>query len=424
MSTQIDLEELTKIEGHATLRLRVDDGRVEHLEIRSLEGSRYFEGILRGRLYSEASEIATRICGICSCAHCLAAHQAIENALGIVPSAQTHELRRLLNLGESIRSHAAHLYFLALPDYLGVPSTLSIALEQRGAVERAIQLMKLGNDMVRLLAGRDIHPVSVTVGGHLKIPTQEQLTGIRERLEQLRPAAVATAELFNSLPYPELHVKLERFSLYSDSEYALIAGSIRSDEHEFEQRDYGKFVSEYHSPEQTANFVVREGHAYMVGALSRLANSKELLSSDAAALLRAGPVPQGLDNPFLINPAQAIELVQNFDDALAILSNLRPEPEPPPEIWVQAGHGIAAVEAPRGVLWHEYELDDTGHILHANIITPTAQNLRAMEESLAALLPEVVHEGKEAVVAAAEKLIRAYDPCLSCAVHFLNVEWL
>jgi coenzyme F420-reducing hydrogenase alpha subunit len=424
MSTQIDLEEMTKIEGHATLRLRVDNGTVEHLEIRSLEGSRYFEGILRGRLYNEAAEIATRICGICSVAHCLAAHQAIENALGIVPSPQTREIRRLLHLGEYIRSHAAHLYFLALPDYLGVPSTLSIALEQRGAVEKAILLMKLGNDIVRLLAGRDIHPVSVTVGGHLKIPTEEQLAAIRERLEQLRPAAVGTAELFNSLSYPDLHVKLERFSLYSDSEYALISGSIRSDEHEFEQNDYGRFVSEYHSPEHTANFVVREGHSYMVGALSRLANSMERLSPEVAALMRAGPFYHGLDNPFLINPAQAVELVQNFDDALAILEKLRPEPEAPPEIWVQAGHGIAAVEAPRGVLWHEYELDDAGKILHANIITPTAQNLRAMEDSLAALLPEVVDQGRDAVVATAEKLIRAYDPCFSCAVHFLRVEWL
>ncbi len=424
MSKTIDLEEMTKIEGHATLRLRVSNGEVEHCEIRALEGSRYFEGLLRDRLYSEASEISSRICGICSCAHTLCAHQAIENALGVSVSAQTRELRRLLNLGESIRSHAAHLYFLALSDYLGMPSTLALALEQRGAVERAITLMKLGNDLVRVIGGRDIHPVSITVGGHLRIPRQSELDEIRARLEALRPAAVATAELFNSLPYPELHDSAERFSLRSDKEYALIAGSIRSAEHEFEQKDYAQFVSEYHEPQNTANFVVREGHTYMVGALSRVANSADQLSTEAKSLFKAGPIPKGLDNPFLINAAQGVELVQNFDDTLAILEKLRPEPEPVPQVRVQAGHGIAAVEAPRGTLWHEYELDDSGKIRHANIITPTAQNLRSMEESLQALLPQVVNLGRDGIVGEAEKLIRSYDPCLSCAVHFLNVEWL
>jgi coenzyme F420-reducing hydrogenase alpha subunit len=424
MSKTIDLEEMTKIEGHATLRLRVSNGTVEHCEIRALEGSRYFEGLLRDRLYSEASEISSRICGICSCAHTLCAHQAIENALGVSVSAQTRELRRLLNLGESIRSHAAHLYFLALPDYLGMPSALAFALEQRGTVERAITLMKLGNDIVRLIGGRDIHPVSVTVGGHLKIPRQSELDEIRERLEALRPAAVATAELFNSLPYPELHDSAERFSLHGDDEYALISGSIRSAEHEFEQKDYAQFVSEYQTPENTANFVVREGHTYMVGALSRIANNTDDLSTEAKSLLKAGPVPKGLDNPFLINAAQGVEMVQSFDDSLAILAKLRPEPEPVPQVRVQAGHGVAAVEAPRGVLWHEYELDESGKITRANIITPTAQNLRSMEESLQALLPQVVNLGRDGIVGEAEKLIRSYDPCLSCAVHFLNVEWL
>jgi sulfhydrogenase subunit alpha len=424
MSKTIDLEEMTKIEGHATLRLRVSNGTVEQCEIRALEGSRYFEGILRDRLYNEAAEIASRICGICSCAHVLAAYQAIENALGVSVSPQTRQLRRLLHLGEFIRSHAAHLYFLALPDYLGAPSALALALEQRGAVEQAITLMKLGNDIVRLIGGRDIHAVSVAVGGHAKIPHQDDLDHIRARLEALRPAAVATAELFNSLPYPELKDTAERFSLHSNDEYALISGSIRSGGHEFEQKDYAQFVSEYHEPQNTANFVVREGHTYMVGALSRIASNKGQMSSDTLSLVKAGPVEKGLDNPFLINAAQGVEMVQSFDDCLAILAKLRPEPEPVPQVRVQAGHGIAAVEAPRGILWHEYELDEKGRITRANIITPTAQNLRSMEESLQALLPQVVDLGKDGMVGEAEKLIRSYDPCFSCAVHFLNVEWL
>jgi coenzyme F420-reducing hydrogenase alpha subunit len=290
-------------------------------------------------------------------------------------------------------------------------------------VENAIKLMKLGNDMIRMLGGRDIHPIAIAVGGHRRIPAQRELDSVKSRLEALRPAAIATAELFNSLPYPEMKDTAERFSLHSAKEYALISGSIRSADHEFEQKDYGQLISEYHTPENTANFVVREGHTYMVGALSRLTNSREQLSPDALALAKAGPAGAEPDNPFLNNPAQAVELVQGFDDCLDILQKFRPEPEPVPQPRIQAGHGIAAVEAPRGTLWHEYVLDDEGKITHANIITPTAQNLRSMEESLEAFLPKVVAQGRDRVTAEAEKLIRAYDPCLSCAVHFLKVEW-
>jgi coenzyme F420-reducing hydrogenase alpha subunit len=420
----VHAEELTKVEGHATLTVRFTNGRVEHCELRAVEGSRYFEGILLHRHYVEASEITSRICGICSVAHVLASIQAAENALGVQPSEQTAALRVLLTLGEHIRSHAAHLYFFALPDYVGFPSAIAMAADYRTEVGQAIALLKLGNDIVRTIGGRDMHVVSATVGGFLKVPTAEQLDGLRARLEQLKPAAVATAELFNSLPYPEFHHQAEHFSLHDDHKYALLSGRIRSAGHEFAKEDYHRFLSEYQTPDNTANFVVREGHTYMVGSLPRVLNNGDQLSPDAKRFLKAGPLAKGSDNPLHNNVAQAIELVDALDHAVRIMEELRPKPEPVPNIAVREGRGVGAFEAPRGTLWHEYVLDGTGHITRANVITPTAQNLRAMEDDIRLMLPTLEGQSREEMVAALERLIRAYDPCFSCSAHFLRVTWL
>ncbi len=389
MSKRIVLEEMTKVEGHATLALRVSNGRVDQCELRTVEGSRYFEGILLRRRYDEASEIASRICGICSCAHTVCAIQAIENGLGVTVNEQTMDLRTLLTLGERIRSHATHLIFFALPDYVGSPSALTMALERRSELEGGLRLMKAGNEMIRVVGGRDLHPVSATVGGFLKLPSAAELDALKIRLERAKPAALAVAELFNALPHPELHHQAEHFSLHSDKEYAILSGRIRSADGHFEQEDYDRFLTEYHTPDQTANFVVREGRTYMVGALSRVANSIERLSPDARRLAEAGPLLQALDNPFYNNVAQAVELVHCIDEALRILGRLQPRPEPVPTISLREGRGVAAIEVPRGTLWHEYVLDSAGYITRANIITPTAQNLRSMEEDLRILLPTV-----------------------------------
>jgi len=346
----------------------------------------------------------------------------MENALGIEPSEQTHELRVLLTMGERIRSHAAHLYFLALPDYLGAPNAVAIAADKPDAVKMAIALMKAGNDMVRVIGGRDMHPESATVGGWLHFPSQEAVDGLRARLEELRPGAAATIELFNSLTYPELHSKSERFSLHNDKEYVSLKGTIKSENHEFARGDYLKFVSEYHEPDMTANFVVREGHSYMVGALPRIANNHDQLTPDAKKA--TSRLMQKLDNPFYNNLAQAVELLAAIDQAIDMLGRLKPRREPLAEIKPRVCRGVGTVEVPRGTLWHEYELDDTGRVTKANIITPTAQNLRSIEDDIRLYLPAVLDLPQEDMVDALEKLIRSYDPCLSCSAHFLRVEGL
>ncbi len=424
MSKRVIVNEMTKVEGHATLVLRISDGRVEQCDLRTVEGSRYFEGILLHRRYDEASEIASRICGICSCAHTVCAIQAIENALGIQPSEQTMDLRVLLTLGERIRSHATHLYFFALPDYLGYPSGMSMLLDRRTDVERGLTLMKTGNEIVRVVGGREMHPVSATVGGFLRMPSPAELDDLRLRLQRAKSAALATAELFNGLTYPSLEHHAEHFSIRCDMGYACLMGHIRSADHEFEQSKYDQFITEYHESDQTANFVVRQDRAYMVGALSRLANNFDQLSADARRLADAGPILSGLNNPFYNNVAQAIELVHSVDQALGILDRLEPNLEPLPEIPLHEGRGVAAIEVPRGTLWHEYVLDPSGHITHANIITPTAQNLRSMEDDIRIALPTLLDLKRDEIVENIEQLIRAYDPCFSCSAHFLRVTWL
>jgi coenzyme F420-reducing hydrogenase alpha subunit len=348
----------------------------------------------------------------------------MENALGVEPSEQTHDLRVLLTMGERIRSHAAHLYFLALPDYLGKPNAVAIAADQPDAVKMAVALMKLGNDMVRRIGGRDMHPESCTVGGWLHFPTQEQVDSLRARLEELRPGAVATAQLFNSLSYPDFHHQAEHFSLHNEKEYVSLKGTLKSEDHEFERTDYLKFVQEYHEPDMTANFVVREGKTYMVGSLSRVNNNFDQLSLEAKELAKAGQLMQNLDNPHFNNVAQAVELVAAVDQAIEMLGRVKPHKEPLAEIRPHACRGVGTVEVPRGTLWHEYELDDTGHITHGNIITPTAQNLRSIEDDIRQYLPSLLNLPQEEMIDVLEKLIRSYDPCLSCAAHFLRVEML
>jgi sulfhydrogenase subunit alpha len=419
-TTNLTLEEMTKIEGHAVLVLKVSDGKVEDVHLRGVEGSRYFEGLLVGRRYDEASWIASRICGICSCAHTIAAIEAMENALGVEATQQTKELRVLLTLGERIRSHAAHLHFMVLPDYLGEPSAVAIAAERPEPVKAALAMMKAGNDIIRRIGGRDMHPESATVGGWLHLPSQAAVDSLRARLEELRPGVVAAAGLFERLDFPKLRHPSESFSLYNENEYVCLEGSMKSGDHQFGQSEFGEFIREYHEPDQTANFVVRDGHTYTVGALSRVANNFDRLSAEAKSM--AGRVTDNADNPFYNSLAQAVELLDAFDQSVAILERLKIKQEALVDITLRAGRGIAAIEAPRGTLWHEYEIDDTGHITRANIVTPAAQNLRSMEEAIKLYLPQLLGKPREELVDGVETLVRSYDPCLSCAAHFLRVE--
>jgi len=424
MTKSITLNHITKIEGHAKLELGIDKGKVTKCELSAVEGSRYFEGLVRGRRFNEAHEITSRICGICSCAHVIAAISAVEDAMHYTPSEQTKQLRILLTLGERIRSHATHLYFLSLPDYLGYESALAMASKYRPQLQNALNLMKLGNNIIKTIGGRDLHPVSATVGGWLKIPKKQDFESIKKQLFTIKKDAIKTCKLFFSLKYPRFESKTECFSLANNNGYAVLDGKFASENASFDKSQYLEFVKEYHEPRSTANFVVKGDHRYMVGALSRLNNNYKFLSKDAKKMLKLSKLKLPSKNPYHNNMAQAIEIVHCIDNAINICENLDLRNESVENIQLRAGHGVGAIEVPRGTLWHDYTINDSGVITNANIITPTAQNLLNIQEDIKEFIARFANKNKDKIVSNVEKLIRSYDPCFSCSAHFLEVKWV
>ncbi|MDO8480856.1 MAG: Ni/Fe hydrogenase subunit alpha [Nanoarchaeota archaeon] len=423
MARTITLDHITKIEGHAKLRLKVDHGKVKQCHLTSTEGARYFEGIVKGRRFNEAHEITSRICGICSCAHVIAAIQAVEDALGVVPTKQTVQLRLLMTLGERIRSHATHLYFLSLPDYLGYESALAMAKKYRPELQRALDLMRCGNGMIKTLGARDLHPVSATVGGWLHLPTQEQISEMGRSLESVKRDALSTCELFNGLKFPEFQTSGNYFSLVNKKQYPALDGAFGCGNQVIEKKDYKSFIKERHEADSTANFVVKSDKRYFVGALARINNNSQLLSDDAKRMLKKSGVQLPSLNPYHNNVAQAVELVHCIDQAREICGSLIVKQEEVETIRPRAGTGVGMIEVPRGTLWHEYTLNKEGIITKANIITPTAQNLLNIQEDIRMFVPQVIKKPKKQIVLDVEKLIRSYDPCFSCSAHFLEVDW-
>ncbi|MFC1723751.1 Ni/Fe hydrogenase subunit alpha [Nanoarchaeota archaeon] len=422
MSKTIQLNHLTKVEGHADLTISIKDGKIEKCELNSAEGSRYFEALLKERNCLEAPEITSRICGICSCAHFMASVQAVERAIGVKVTEQTKMLRELLMTGERIRSHATHLYFLALPDFLGYDNALEMTKARKKDIERALRLSKIGNDIIQMIGGRIMHPVSAQVGGFKKLPPQEDVDNMRRRLQEAQQDSQATAKVFGKLKVPKFERETEYFSVYSDTSYGMLYGDMSSQDNKFRQDDYQKYLQEYHVYYATAKFVVKKDKPYMVGALSRLNNSYRFLSKNAKKVVNEAKVKFPIHNPFMQNFAQAVELVHYTDRAMEICRKLKVVDEEPVEVKYRKGRGIAAVEAPRGVLWHDYEVNDKGDITKANIITPTCQNLANMEEDIKAYLPGLLKLPEKKLVLEIEKLIRSYDPCFSCSTHFLKLK--
>ncbi|MBW2967204.1 Ni/Fe hydrogenase subunit alpha [Candidatus Woesearchaeota archaeon] len=426
MTKTIKLNHITKIEGHANLVLAVDGSQVKKCELMAAEGSRYFEGLLRGRKCYEAPEITSRICGICSCGHTICSIQAIENALGIRPTEQTKMLRELLTLGERIRSHATHLYFLALPDYKGFESALAMAAKHKPDLARAMRLIKIGNQIVTVVGGREMHPVSAQVGGMLKLPEQEQIDDLRRMLQDVQQDAAATAQLFMKLKNPKFDNPTEYFSLHDGQTYPVLYGDLLSQSNKFKKSEYLKYIDEYHEPYATANFVVKKDKQYMVGALARLNNNYRFLSKNAKKAVAEAKLKFPIVNPFMNNLAQAIELVHYIDRAIEICRKLKVHDESAQEVKFKKARGVGVIEVPRGLLFHDYEINEKGEILKANIITPTAQLLLNMQEDIRAYVESLLKQKKmndKLLVSEVEKLIRSYDPCFSCASHFLKVKF-
>ena len=290
-------------------------------------------------------------------------------------------------------------------------------------LKSALAMMKAGNGIIRLLGSRDLHPVSATVGGWLKLPKQEQIDEIRKSLEQIRTDTVETCELFSSFRYPKFETKGKFFSLINPKKYPMLEGSFGSDGGIFDKSKYSDFIKEYHEPYSSANFVVRQDKRYAVGALSRINTSGKQLSKEGQKALKKSQVKENSKNPYHNNMAQAIELVHYVGEGMKICEELAIKDEKPVKANAGPGRGVGAIEVPRGTLWHEYSINSEGKITNANIITPTAQNLLNMQEDIREFVPSVAGRKKEEIIIQVEKLIRSYDPCFSCSAHFLEVKW-
>ncbi len=422
MGKTITLDHVTKIEGHAKLNIKVREGKVEQCELSIIEGARYFEGILKGKKYNDVSHITSRICGVCSVSHTIASVKAVEAAFNIKVSEQTKKLRELLSIGGIIQSHILHLYFLALPDYYKTGGAMGLLKKHKELVERALRLKRLGNEMVITIAGRDVHPIACVIGGFSRIPTKEKMKKLLDDLYAIKDDAIETVKLFMGLDYPEFYETVPLFALtggsYFDSEEI-----VRCEKGVcFPTKNYSDHFKEYFREGNTAEFATNEGKEYFTGSLPRIINNTELLSDESAVYVE--DIEHKRNNPFMNVPAQAIEVLDGVNRAIEILQDLELKEEELPEnnIKTCACEGIAAVSAPRGMLFHRFKFDEEGYCTEADITTPTTQNLALMEKAIRDFLPRILDQSEEEIKDKIEMLIRAYDPCISCSTHFLEMH--
>ena len=423
----INVHHVTRVEGHGNITVNAKDGKIEEITWEIPESPRFFEAMLRGLNYQDVTWLAPRICGICSVAHSTAAIQATEAAFGVQPSEQTMLLRKLLYHAETLQSHVLHFYFLAAPDFLGVGSVFPLINTHKEVVLRALRLKKLANDLADLLAGRKTHPTSCVVGGFVKFPETSQLGTMRQRLTEAMDDLKETVELFKGLNVPDFIRPTEYIALKDPKEYAFISGDISStDTGTAPITDYLEMTNEFCVPQSTAKFSRHARDSYMVGALARFNNNYSQLLPEAQKAAGELGLKAVCDNPYMISIAQIVESIHAVEDSLRLIDQIvaRGLKEEKPEVKVRAGRGVGAVEAPRGILFHDYTYDDKGVLTEANYVIPTNQNHNNIQKDMESLVPSIINKTQDDITLMLEMLVRAYDPCISCSTHFLEVRFV
>jgi coenzyme F420-reducing hydrogenase alpha subunit len=427
-TVNVNVHHLTRVEGHGNIVVDVKNGELVKCEWQIVEAPRFFEAFLRGRPYYEASHITSRICGICSVGHATASLRATENALGVEVSEQTELLRKLLFHGEMLDSHVLHVYMLVAPDFFGAGSVLPLAASHPEVVMRALRVKKLAGDLCAIIAGRHTHPIAMTVGGFTHLPTIKELLDMRERLVAARDDMDETIALLKTLPWPQFERETEYISLQKDDEYAYIDGRIVStDGFTYELPEYRKVTNEYLVPHSTAKWTKHNRDSYMVGALARFNNNYDQLHPRAKAAAEELGLEPIVTNSFLNSAAQAVEMVHCIEDSISLIDQLVDrgiEEEPLYQFQGKGGEGVGSCDVPRGILFHNYVIDDEGLIQGANCIIPTNQNHANIEADMRALVPQIIDQPQDKIRHTMEMLVRAYDPCISCSTHLLNVEFV
>jgi coenzyme F420-reducing hydrogenase alpha subunit len=414
---------LARVEGEGAMHVRVQHGRVSDVQLNIYEPPRFFEAFLRGRSYTEPPDITARICGICPVAYQTSACLAIEDACGVRVDGPIADLRRLLYCGEWISSHSLHIYLLHAPDFLGYPSVVEMARDHRGVVERGLALKKAGNAILDTVGGRAIHPVNVKVGGFYRAPSRAELAALTPMLRQALDAAVATVAWVTGFDFPDFTHDHELLALVEPGRFAIDGGRPQTDRGlAFEVTAFDDYVIEEQVPHSTALQARLAGRGrYLTGPLARYALSGQWLSPVARQAADAAGLGRECRNPFRSILVRSVELVHAVDEALRLIETYEPfapasVPCPP-----RAGVGCGATEAPRGTLFHRYELDAHGTVVAARIVPPTSQNQSAIEDDLRRFVEPRLDLDDHQLTHECEQAIRNYDPCISCATHFLDL---
>jgi len=428
---QINVHHVTRVEGHGNIVVDMKNGVLRKAQLDIVEPPRFFEAMLKGRSFLEVAIITSRICGICSLGHQITSLKATEAALGIDISRQTELLRKILVHGATFQSNVLHALFLATPDFLRVGSVFPLVETHKEVVLAALRLKRLANDIGDQISGRAVHPITCVPGGFTRIPTEKELIALREKLlSQGLPDVDFILDVLASVraEVPEFERQTEYISVFNDKEYALYDGKIcSSDAGLFPVEDYLKVTNEFIVPHSTSKHARFNRDSYMVGALARFNNSYDLLHPEAKKAAEKLGLSAPDYHPYHITLAQMVEVVHCVVDTIHIIDELLEkglEQEEPNQEIKYYGRGIAATEVPRGILFHDYTYNRKGMIEAANCIIPTGQNLANIDDDMKKLVPEILDEGKEEITRKLEMLVRAYDPCISCSVHMLDVEFI
>jgi coenzyme F420-reducing hydrogenase alpha subunit len=390
----INVDYIARVEGQGALHIDVTkDGKIQNLQFKIFEPPRFFESFLIGRRYDEVMELTSRICGICPVAHQITALRAVENAMGIDPTDQTKDLRKLMAISAHIQSNVLSMYFLSLPDLMGYESLIAMAKNHMDIVKRALKLKKLGNDLTQIIGGRAVHPVTMIVDGFSSIPSKNKLEDFRRRLSDAKKDAFKSVDLFSNIEIPDFTRKCEHVAISNPEQYAINEGRFKSTEGlNIDEMNYREYIYEKQKPYSTAlHSYVTERDSFMVGPLPRVNLNLKQMSDDAQDAAKRSGFKFPNFNPFVSHLARALEVLHYIDECIELIDRITLKEEKP-NFMCKSGFGAAITEAPRGSLYHSYTLDNNGIVRKADIVPPTSHNAYKM-------------------------LVRAYDPCISCSTH-------
>jgi sulfhydrogenase subunit alpha len=415
---------LARVEGEGAMYVKLDGDEVRDVKLRIYEPPRFFEAFLRGRAFTEVPDITARICGICPIAYQMSSVRAMEDACGVtIDSGPIRDLRRLIYCGEWIESHSLHVYLLHAPDFLGYPGFVELARDHPQIAEQGLQMKKAGNALMTVVGGREVHPINIRVGGFYRAPTRAELRSVVEPLEQARETALRTVRWAAELPFPDYVHEPELVALQDPDAYPIDRGRIVSDRGlDIAPAEFDEHIVEEHVEHSNAlHSRMRARGSYLTGPIARYNLSYGRLRPLARAAARDAGLGETCRNPFKSIIVRAVELVQACDDALAIIESYDPPDRPSVDVQPRRAVGHGATEAPRGMLYHRYEIDDDGTILSATIVPPTSQNQLAIEEDLRAVVTQHAALPDDELRLRCEQAIRNHDPCISCATHFLDL---